>query len=78
MNIDDFNTIHTLYRLAKESKKSNEYVDGLVYEKIQKLKKELLDTKELLKQYEMLEKEIKEMEIKNGKNYENKIERVSK
>lgn len=63
MNMSDYNTINVLYKLASENKKSKEYVEGLVYEKIQNLKKELSDITEFLKRYEMLEKDIKEMEF---------------
>lgn len=61
MSMDDYNTIHVLYKLASENEKSKEYVAGLVYDKIHKLKKELYDITEFLKRYEMLEKDIKEM-----------------
>ena len=63
MSMDDYKTINVLYKLASENKKSKEYVEGLVYEKIQKLKKELNDISEFIKRYEMLEKDIKEMEF---------------
>lgn len=59
MNMEERNTINTLYKLAKENENSKNYVSGLVYEKIQRLKKDMFDLEELLKAYKDLEEELK-------------------
>jgi len=58
--MEERNTIATLYKLAQGNEKSRDYVNGLVYEKIQRLKSDIYNLQEILKQYERLEKEIKE------------------
>ena len=59
MSMEERNTINTLYKLAKENKNSKDYVSGLVYEKIQRLKKDMFDLEEKLKAYKDLEEELK-------------------
>lgn len=59
--MEERNVINTLYRLAQTNEKSRDYVNGLVYEKIQRLKSDIYNLEEVLKAYINLEKEIKKV-----------------
>jgi len=60
MNMEERNTIATLYKLAQENTESREKVNGLVYDKIHRLKSDIYNLEEILKAYINLEKEINE------------------
>lgn len=67
--MEERNTIATLYKLAQESEKSREKVNGLVYDKIQRLKSDIYNLEEILKAYINLEKELR----KQVKQMSNKV-----